>query len=236
MTDTIMTPTAHRLWERFTGEASEEDSQRIEEKLPFMRKGPIKKIWGEVKLLWKLVKDPKAGRGAKAAAIGALIYLISPADVVPDVIPVGGLLDDVAVIILACKMLADELKKYAEDIIVDTTRIKIIGQIIMVLVALLGAIAIVSIDPVPKLNMNFAELDLLTVYQLILLGAAIPTLVATIYRVQKWIARYQQLPRIWQPKLKQGFYSIIRRFMREEWLMLLLLLILAGLTIAIRTI
>ena len=60
--------------------------------------------------------------------------------------------------------------------------------------------------------MNFAELDLLTVYQLILLGAAIPTLVATIYRVQKWIARYQQLPRIWQIPIKQGLYSIIRRF------------------------
>ncbi len=236
MADTIMAPMAHRLWEKFTREASEEDSQRIEKKLPFLKKGPIKKIWGEVKLLWKLVKDPKAAWGAKAAAIGALTYLIAPADAVPDVIPAVGLLDDVAVIILACKMLADELKKYAEDIIIDTTRIKIIGQIIMVLVALLGSIALVGIDPVLKLNMNFVELNSLTVYQLILLGATIPTLVATVYRVQKWVARYQQLPSICQQPIKQGFYSATKRFMQEEWSLLLLLLILAGLTIAIRVI
>ena len=236
MADTIMSPMAHRLWERFRWEASEEDSQRIEEALPFMKKGPIKKIWGEVKLLWKLVKDPKAAWGAKAAAIGALTYLIAPADAVPDVIPAVGLLDDVAVIILACKMLADELKKYVEVIIIDTTKIKIIGYIITVLVALLGAIAIGGIDPVLKLNMNFAELNSLTVYQLILLGATIPTLVATVYRVQKWVARYQQLPRIWQQPPKQIFYSAIKRFMQEEWPILILLLILTGLTIATRMI
>ena len=240
MADTIMAPTAHRLWEKFTSGASEEDSKRIEEKLPFMKKGPIKKIWGEVKLLWKLIKDPKAAWGAKAAAIGALIYLISTLDAVPDIIPVVGLLDDVAVILFVCKKLADEIKKYAseaiEDIIIDTTKIKIIGYIITVLVALLGAIAIGGIDPVLKLNMDFAELNSLTVYQLILLGATIPTLVATVYRVQKWVARYQQLPRIWQQPPKQIFYSAIKRFMQEEWPILILLLILTGLTIATRMI
>ena len=229
-----------KLREKFTKRASPKDIPRIEKKLDLMNRGPIKKVWDKVQLLWKFIKDPEAAWETKAAAIGALIYLIFPVDAVPDVIPVFGLLDDVAVILFVYKMLADALKKYVVDIVEDTTikitTIKVIGQIIIVLASLLGAIAIVSIDPVPKLNMNFAELDLLTVYQLILLGAAIPTLVATIYRVQKWIARYQQLPRIWQIPIKQGLYSIIRRFMREEWLMLLLLLILAGLTIAIRTI
>ena len=234
--DMTMTPTAQRLWEKFTRGASEEDAQRIEEKLPFMKKGPIKKIWGEVGLLWKLIKDPKAAWGAKASAIGALIYLISPADAIPDVVIPGGLLDDVMVLIFACKMLSDDLKKYANDIVIDTTKIKIIGHIIIVLVALLGAIVIGGIDPVLKLNMNLAELDSLMVYQLILLGATIPTLVATIYRVQKWVARYQKLPRICQQPIKQGFYSAIKRFMQEEWSLLILLLILVGLTIAIRMI
>jgi len=240
MTETIMAPTAQRLWEKFTKRASEEDSQRIKERLPFLHKGPIKEIWDKVSMLWGLIKDPEVAWGAKAAAIGALIYLVSTVDAVPDTIPGVGLLDDVAVIIFVCKMLSDELKKYAseviEGIVIDTTKIKIIGHIIIVLVALLGSIAIGGIDPVLKLNMNFAELNSLTVYQLILLGTTIPTLVAAVYRVQKWVARYQQLPRIWQQPIKQGFYSAIKRFTQEEWPILILLLILAGLTIATRMI
>ena len=146
MTDTIMASTAH-LWEKFAGGASEEDSQRIEEKLPFMKKGPIKKVWDKVLLLRKLVKDPKAAWGAKAAAIGALLYLISPADAVPDVIPGGGLLDDVAVLMIACKMLADELKKYVED----TTIIKTKGHYKIVRASVLGSIIIAGVVLILKL-------------------------------------------------------------------------------------
>ena len=139
--DTIMAPTAYRLWEKFTKGASEEDSQRIKERLPFMKKGPIKEIWDKVQLLWKFTKDPDVAWGTKVVAIGALLYLISPLDAVPDVIPGGGLLDDVAVLIFACKMLADELKKYVED----TTIIKIKGHYKIVLASILGAIAIAGI-------------------------------------------------------------------------------------------
>ena len=109
-----------KLWEKFTEHASEEDPQRIEEKLPSMKKGPIKKVWDEVQLLWKLIKDPNAAWGAKAAAIGALIYLISTVDAVPDVIPGVGLLDDVAIILFVCKKLADALKKYAVGVVRET--------------------------------------------------------------------------------------------------------------------
>ena len=88
--------------------------------------------------------------------------------------------------------------------------------------------------------MNFDETDLLTAYQLILLCAAIPTLTAAVYRVRKWVARYQRLPSILQQPIKQGFYSVVKRFIREEWPSLIglafLLLILAGLTIAGRMI
>ena len=88
--------------------------------------------------------------------------------------------------------------------------------------------------------MNFDETDLLTAYQLILLCAVIPTLIAAVRMVRKWIARYQQLPGIWQQPIKQGLRSAVKRFIREEWPRLIglafLLLILAGLTIAIRMI
>ena len=88
--------------------------------------------------------------------------------------------------------------------------------------------------------MNLDETDLLTAYQLILLCAAIPTLVTAVRMVRKWVARYQQLPGIWQQPIKQGLYSAVERFIQEEWPRLIglafLLLILAGLTIAIRMI
>lgn len=66
-----------------------------------MKKGPIKKVWTEVMKLWEAVKDPKSDKAMKALSIGALLYLISPLDVIPDVIPILGLTDDAGVIIYA---------------------------------------------------------------------------------------------------------------------------------------
>ena len=65
----------------------------------------------------------------------------------PDVIPGGGLLDDVAVLIFACKMLADELKKYVED----TTIIKTKGHYKIVRASVLGSIIIAGIVLILKL-------------------------------------------------------------------------------------
>ena len=138
-----------KLWEKFTERASEEDPQRIEEKLPSMKKGPIKKVWDEVQLLWQLIKDPNAAWGAKAAAIGALIYLISTVDAVPDVIPGVGLLDDVAVILFVCKKLADALKEYTVEVVKETAEIKAEIEVKkhykIVWASVLGAIAIAGI-------------------------------------------------------------------------------------------
>ena len=144
-----------KLREKFTERASEEDPQRIEEKLPSMKKGPIKKVWDEVQLLWKLIKDPNAAWEAKAAAIGALIYLISPLDAVPDIIPVFGLLDDVAVILFVCKKLADALKEYTVEVVRETAEIKAEIEVKkhykIVWASVLGAIAIAVIVLILKL-------------------------------------------------------------------------------------
>ncbi len=88
--------------------------------------------------------------------------------------------------------------------------------------------------------MNFDETDFLTAYQLILLCAAIPTLVTAVCGVRKWVVRYQYLPRILQQPIEQGLHSAVKHFILEEWPRLVelvvLLLILVGLTIAIRMI
>jgi len=45
--------------------------------------------------LWKLFKHPETPRAAKLVAVAVLAYALSPIDLIPDFIPVIGLLDDI---------------------------------------------------------------------------------------------------------------------------------------------
>ena len=45
--------------------------------------------------LWKLFRHPETPRLAKVVAVAVLAYALSPIDLIPDFIPVLGLLDDV---------------------------------------------------------------------------------------------------------------------------------------------
>lgn len=45
--------------------------------------------------LWKLMKHPQTPRAPKVVALLVLLYALSPIDLIPDFIPVLGLLDDV---------------------------------------------------------------------------------------------------------------------------------------------
>ncbi|SFT99319.1 YkvA family protein [Halomonas saccharevitans] len=56
------------------------------------------------KLLWYVMQDPSVPVALKTAAIGALGYLISPVDLMPDMLP-GGFVDDLAVVMSVLKML-----------------------------------------------------------------------------------------------------------------------------------
>ncbi len=78
-------------------------------------RGPIREVW-ETKIvpMRALAFDSGADWTSRAIAIGALIYLISPIDAVPDVLP-GGLLDDLAVILAAAAQIVDVLRKYVND-------------------------------------------------------------------------------------------------------------------------
>jgi uncharacterized membrane protein YkvA (DUF1232 family) len=51
--------------------------------------------------LLQSIKSPKTPLRAKAVCVGALLYFISPIDLIPDNIPVLGYLDDIAVLSLA---------------------------------------------------------------------------------------------------------------------------------------
>lgn len=48
--------------------------------------------------LWKLFTHPQTPRAAKLVAIAVLAYAVSPIDLIPDFIPVLGLLDEVVLV------------------------------------------------------------------------------------------------------------------------------------------
>ena len=48
--------------------------------------------------LWKLFKHPQTPRAAKWVAMAVIAYAVSPIDLIPDFIPVLGLLDDLVIV------------------------------------------------------------------------------------------------------------------------------------------
>ena len=60
-----------------------------------------------LKLLARLVRDPRVDRRRRLVALGAVAYAVSPVDLIPEAIPVLGKVDDLVVAILAVRMLLD---------------------------------------------------------------------------------------------------------------------------------
>jgi len=80
--------------------------------------GALSKIWNDIKLMICLITDYAKGNYKEvpwkiiAALTAAIIYFISPIDVIPDFIPVVGYLDDALVIKLALDFSGDDLAAY----------------------------------------------------------------------------------------------------------------------------
>ncbi|WP_016922567.1 YkvA family protein [Prochlorothrix hollandica] len=102
------------LFRRFVEAAKVEDLPKIARNLPAMDRGPIHDLWPKVQDLAKMVRDPDAAWKSRALAIGALIYLITPLDAIPDVIPGLGLVDDAALLVSVIATLAVELGQYTQ--------------------------------------------------------------------------------------------------------------------------
>jgi uncharacterized membrane protein YkvA (DUF1232 family) len=78
----------------------------------------MQRVTNQARLATELVDDFQAGvyRGVAWRSIallsGALVYTVSPADVIPDVIPALGTLDDMLVTSLALRLVRRELEEY----------------------------------------------------------------------------------------------------------------------------
>jgi uncharacterized membrane protein YkvA (DUF1232 family) len=104
-----------QLFHRLVLKAKPEDIKTILEKLPRMNRGAIGELWPKVMAMAQLLRDPKAAWASKALAIATLLYLVSPIDAVPDVIPIAGLADDAALILSVVSTLAVQLSKYMKQ-------------------------------------------------------------------------------------------------------------------------
>jgi len=80
--------------------------------------GPIDKIIEDFKLLIGLITDFKSGNyrnvpyGSIIMIVVAIIYFVSPIDLIPDFIPVVGLSDDAAVIAFVIAQINSDLQAY----------------------------------------------------------------------------------------------------------------------------
>ena len=81
--------------------------------------------WGTVQLLIRMVRASASGEytglptTTAVAAVAVLIYFLSPIDIIPDFIPVIGLLDDMALVAWFSATLKEEMDKFEEW---ETTR------------------------------------------------------------------------------------------------------------------
>ena len=93
-----------------------ERSEEINKK--FSSRGPLRRFIEDGKVLTALVRDWRAGKyrqalyGTIAAVVFGLIYVFNPLDLVPDVLPILGAVDDATVIGALLLLVERDLKKY----------------------------------------------------------------------------------------------------------------------------
>ena len=95
-----------------------EKRDEIEQK--FKGNGPLGRFIADLKLLFSIIKDYISGEyrtipfWSIAAIVAALLYVLSPVDLIPDAIPVIGLVDDAMVVAACLAMVEQDLYEYKD--------------------------------------------------------------------------------------------------------------------------
>ena len=109
--DLTQLPDFMKYKDRFTQSGFVEKISRI------AKRAGVKLVYAALILYYILVSD-RVSIKDKAIIIGALGYLISPLDVIPDAIPIAGLGDDLAVLIYVLRKIwgevSDDVKSKAK--------------------------------------------------------------------------------------------------------------------------
>jgi len=93
-------------------------SEEIQRK--FSAKGPLARFVEDGQLLTSIIKDYWSGAyrripyGTIASSVFTLLYVLNPFDLMPDMLPVIGQLDDVAVMGACLMLIENDLHKYKD--------------------------------------------------------------------------------------------------------------------------
>ncbi|MBR4189618.1 MAG: DUF1232 domain-containing protein [Kiritimatiellae bacterium] len=110
---------------KYAGKVSEETVGEMVEKEGklkgfFRHISVLQKYWKDVCEVFSLLKDWMAGRypavpwTVVATLVGALLYVLSPLDLIPDFIPGFGYVDDASVFAVALSLAGADMAKYRE--------------------------------------------------------------------------------------------------------------------------
>lgn len=73
----------------------------------------------DAKRLWYALRHPQAPGWLKAGTVLVLLYVLSPVDLIPDMIPIVGLLDDLIVVPTVVRWmlgrLPPQIREYAQE-------------------------------------------------------------------------------------------------------------------------
>jgi uncharacterized membrane protein YkvA (DUF1232 family) len=69
-------------------------------------------VRGDARRLWVALRHPEAPAWLKLGSAGLVLYLISPVDLLPDVVPMLGMVDDLVLIPLAMRWMLNRLPSH----------------------------------------------------------------------------------------------------------------------------
>lgn len=91
------------------------DEKKMDEKT---KDGPLAKFASEISTLFEMLKDREKFNFSKTTIgliVAILAYIISPIDIVPDFIPLAGLLDDAALLTMVLNSIKNDIEKYRNN-------------------------------------------------------------------------------------------------------------------------
>ena len=70
----------------------------------FVRPSLMGTLFAELRLAWRLMREPRVPLVAEVLPVLAVLYVLSPLDFIPDILPVLGQVDDIGILILSVKL------------------------------------------------------------------------------------------------------------------------------------
>ena len=121
-------------------------------------KQQVRKLKKETLALYLACKDSRVPWYARALAAVVVAYALSPIDLIPDIIPVIGYLDDLILVPLGIALVVRmippdvlaECREKAEAMAQTTPTSRIAAVVVVLIWLLLGILAVIWIEPIIK--------------------------------------------------------------------------------------